>query len=323
MSATVTAEGEEDAAALTQQQPVPRADEPNLYNFPSSFHPTYRPVPILVKLIVALASMFVSAITTWQNLTWLDPLMSVRAGTTTWNLKKLIKAASKALIIGFLSTSAIQDVFLYPTRISTMNLVQNYFLPSALSRYEAVTLPGKDTMGVHFLECESPQPMNNSTRFQALYFNHGFGASSLSWLPAMPSLMKRMGGRIALAHDAPGFGFTDRPSNVTAYTRGTSSEIGSSLLRKALSKDETSPASVALFGHSMGSAATLRMALSLPRETRKFIVLVGPALGLMHEPHKKKSRLRSITRRPRQYIRKYLFDPSFSYVLKRAVGYVS
>jgi len=320
MSATVTAEGEEDAV-FNQQQPVPREDEPNLYNLPSSFHPVYRPLPILVKLIVALASMFVSVMTTWQHLTWLDPLMSVRAGTATWNVKKLVKAAGKALVLGFLSTSAIQDVFMPPTRISTTNLVKNFFLPSALSRYEPVSLPGKDCMGVHFLQYQSPK-QSNSTQFQALYFNHGFGASSLSWLPVMPSLMKRMGGRVALAHDAPGFGFTDRPGNVTAYTRGTSGEIGSTLLQKALAKEDASASSVALFGHSMGAAATLRMALSLPKETRKFIVLVGPALGLMHEPYKQKSRLRAITRAPRQFVRKYLFDPSFSYVLKRAVGYV-
>ena len=321
MSTTVTAEGDEGAACY-QQQPVPRRDEPNLYNFPNDFHPVYRPLPLILKLVVTLASMFVSAITTWKNLTWLDPLMSVRSGASTWNVKKLIQFSGKALIAGFLSTSVIQDIFLPPTRISTAELMQNYFLPSALSRYEVLPLPGKDSMGVHYLQCQSLQPKHSPTQFQALYFNHGFGASSLSWLPSMPSLMKRMGGRVAMAHDAPGFGFTDRPANVTAYTRGTSAEIGSSLLQKTLKNEDASSSAVALFGHSMGAAATLRMALSLPKETRKFIVLVGPALGLFHEPHKKKSRLRSVTRPARQFVRRYLFDPSFSYVLKRAVGYV-
>ena len=190
-----------------------------------------------------------------------------------------------------------------------------------VKRYEPVTLPGKGSLGVHYLECQqSQQQQDPPTQFQALYFNHGFGASSLSWLPAIPSLMTRLGGRVALAHDAPGFGFTDRPANITAFTRGTSGEIGSSLLQTALSREENNASSIALFGHSMGAHATLRMALSLPKETSKFIVLVGPALGLMHEPSKNKSRLRSITRPPRQFIRRHLFDPSFSYVLKRAVG---
>jgi hypothetical protein len=317
MSATVTTEGE-DAAFATSEQPVPREDEPTLFNFPRSFHPVYRPLPLLVNLIVSLTSMFLSAITTWQNLTWLDPLMSVRAGKSP-SVKKLVQFVGKALVAGFLSRAVIQGVFLPPTRISTTNLVQNYFLPSALSRYEPVVLPGKDSLGVHYLECQVSQQQDQPTQFQALYFNHGFGASSLSWLPAIPSLMTRLGGRIALAHDAPGFGFTDRPANVTAFTRGTSGEIGSSLLQTALAREENT-SSIALFGHSMGAHATLRMALSLPKETRKFLVLVGPALGLMHEPSKNKSRLRSITRPPRQFIRRHLFDPSFSYVLKRVVG---
>lgn len=131
--------------------------------------------------------------------------------------------------------------------------------------------------------------------------------------------MNRIGARVALAHDAPGFGFTDRSDNITTYTRGTSAEIGSTLLKKALGDERSS---VALFGHSMGAAATLRMALALPKETRKFIVLVGPALGLIHEPIKVNSRLRSLTRPARQFVRKYLFDPAFGYVLRRAVGYV-
>lgn len=319
MSATVTAEdAAENAETYQRQQPVPTEDEPNLYNLPTDFHPVYRPLPLVVKIIVVLTSMFVSAVTTWQNLTWLDPLMSARAGTSTWNVKKLVKFVGKAVVAGFLSSSVIQDVFLPPTRISTSKLMQNYFLPSALSRYDAVSLPGKDAVGVHYLKCHSHPQQSSPAQFQALYFNHGFGASSLSWLPSMPSLLKRMGGRVAMAHDAPGFGFTDRPANVTAYTRGTSAEIGSSLLQKALAEEETF--AVALFGHSMGAAATLRMALSLPKETRKFIVLVGPALGLFHEPHKKKSRLRCMTRPARQFVRRYLFDPSFSYILKRAVG---
>jgi pimeloyl-ACP methyl ester carboxylesterase len=317
MSATWTAEGEEDASTIVEhEQPVPRDDNPNLYNFPSSFHPVYRPLPILVNLIVVLVSMFVSAITTWQNLTWLDQLMSVHSRRV--SVKKLLKFAGKAIVAGFLSKTVIQDIFLPPTRISTVNLVRDFFLPSSFSRYEPISLPGKESMGVHYLQCQSSQQQNNSTRFQALYFNHGFGASSLSWLPVMPSLLKRMGGRVALAHDAPGFGFTDRPNKVTAYTRGTSAEIGSSILQSSLQEEDAS--SIALFGHSMGAAATLRMALALPEETRKFIVLVGPALGLMHEPSKIQSRLRALTRPVRQLVRKYLFDPSFSYVLKRAVG---
>lgn len=318
-SVTSAGEGEEDAAiAATREEPVPRQDEPNLYNFPSSFHPIYRPLPLLAKLIVALTSMLISAITTWQHLTWLDPLVAVRSGKTP-SVKKIVQFLGKALIAGFLSNTVLQDVFLPPTRISTADLERTYFLPSSLSRYEHVTLPSRnESMGVHFLKCTQPSSPEQDSQFQAIYMNHGFGASSLSWLPVLPSLLKRMGGRAALAHDAPGFGFTDRPSNVTAYTRKSSAEIGSNLLQSALGKDE--PSSVALFGHSMGAAPTLRMALSLPKETRKFIVLVGPALGLMDKSMISKSRLSTATRPVRQFVRNFLFDPPFSYILKRAVG---
>jgi pimeloyl-ACP methyl ester carboxylesterase len=247
--------------------------------------------------------------------------MSVRAGIRTWNIKKLVKFAGKALIASFLSTTLFQDAFFPPTRISTAQLMQKYFLPSAISRYEKIPLPKRgETLGVHFLKCQLKE--EGPVRFQALHCNHGFGASCLSWLPTLPSLMDRLGARVALAHDAPGFGFTDRSDNITTYTRGTSAEIGTQLLQSALGGDHKST-SVALFGHSMGAAATLRMALALPKETRRFIVLVGPALGLIHEPVKVKSRLRSYTRPARQFVRRYLFDPTVGYVLRRTVGYVS
>jgi len=140
--------------------------------------------------------------------------------------------------------------------------------------------------------------------FDAVYFNHGFGASSLSWLPAIPSLVQTLKGKVGIAHDAVGFGFTERPSSSSSsvekssrvenelamYTSAGSAALGLSLLNRATSptdnnnKDvdatptKSSPSAVALLGHSRGSVATLRMALDLPSSTRKFIVLVSPFL---------------------------------------------
>lgn len=328
MSATVTAEDAEDRDSVVSsgaegQLPIPRPDEPNLYNFPNDFRPVYGRLPVVLNLLIALISMLVSAVTTWERLTWLDPLRSVHSGVKTWNMKKLIMFVGKALIMAVLSTSVIQDCFYRPTRISMTNLIQNYFLPSTLSRYQEVSLPGKEPLGVHYLQCQSKRAM--MPRFQAMHCNHGFGACSLSWLPALPRLMDRLGARVALAHDAPGFGFTDRPASISKYTRGISAQIGSALLQEKLRGDddeEENSNAVILLAHSMGCAATLRMALDLPRETSKFIVLVGPALGLIHEPIKPNSRLRSWTRPARCFVRRYLFDPSCGYVLRRVVGYV-
>eukprot|EP00957_Ditylum_brightwellii_P175031 13326181-Ditylum_brightwellii.AAC.1 len=142
--------------------------------------------------------------------------------------------------------------------------------------------------------------------FDAVYFNHGFGASSLSWLPAIPSLVQTLKGKVGIAHDAVGFGFTERPSSSSSsvekssrvenelamYTSAGSAALGLSLLNRATSSTDnnnnnkdvdatptkSSPSAVALLGHSRGSVATLRMALDLPSSTRKFIVLVSPFL---------------------------------------------
>lgn len=44
-----------------------------------------------------------------------------------------------------------------------------------------------------------------------LHMTHGFGASSSSWMPVIDQLSRGLGA-LAVAHDTPGFGLTDRPS---------------------------------------------------------------------------------------------------------------
>ena len=177
-------------------------------------------------------------------------------------------------------------------------------------------------LGVHYLKYPRDSNdnsnnninINNATgdssgyEFQAMYMNHGFGASSLSWLPALPKLTDTLRAKFGIGHDAVGFGFTERPSSDSNdddksyyYTPLGSASIGISLLRKyclfssstATSTGGGSPAAtteptsvintndpIILFGHSMGSIATLHMALQLPRDVPKLIILCAPALGL-------------------------------------------
>ena len=119
-----------------------------------------------------------------------------------------------------------------------------------------------DPMNVHLLEytptntnsnttnsLQSNQPTQTSTtlqhRYDAIYCNHGFGASSLSFLPVLPSLTERLRARLSVAHDAPGFGFTDRLSTsasvrgergkpVLPYTADGNAALGIALLKTRL-----------------------------------------------------------------------------------------
>jgi len=243
---------------------------------------------------------------------------------------------------GFTNT-ALQEIFRPPTRISTLDLMKRYVLPSALSRYETLTIPSslssssadthndsknKMKLGVHYLCYDNPKTksptaatdidadtvdvdvvgninVNNNAnedaqhkqRFGAIYVNHGFGASSLSWLPVLPLMVNRLGAKKGLGHDAIGFGFTDRPltnqPTLDLYTTDGSANIGTTLLQRALLEEGDTnfdekgnqerlvdDNSLILMGHSMGARTTLKMALSMPKTTPKWIVLVAPALGV-------------------------------------------
>lgn len=257
-------------------------EEPNLYLIPPKLHPIYRPLPVLLRLCIGFLASLISAGITWKNprLIWVSPLVSLATGD--WNIKKLSSFLVKALALSVLSKTLLQEVLVPPSRISTVDLMKQFVLPSTLSRYERLQLPStthqKEELGVHYLQHESSS--SKPPRFQAIYVNHGFGASSLSWLPALTSLVDRLETRVGLGHDAVGFGFTDRPptNNLERYTPQGSSEIGTALLQGAMQNNDTQP--VILMGHSMGCLTTLRMALALPKTTRKWVILVCPALGM-------------------------------------------
>ena len=285
-------------------------------------------------------------------------------------------------------------------------------------------------VGVHYLEYSNHASTTGSGdeergyAYDAIHFNHGFGASSLSWLPAIPSLTKRLNARVGLAHDAPGFGFTDRPTTnimnedtaLTPYSSAGNAALGNAILMNRMEKifanrvggesdvdptndtrrkrsfkfcqpklfpwatniTSTTPNTtiaprwrcrrrshpsttriqfhrqrVALFGHSMGAASTLKMALTLPSDIEKTIVLVAPALvgNLPTNIQKdddskptspdddvvkaageiKRSGVIDVIRLQPEKIRRWVgiiisalrrvvFDPVIMYMLKRAVG---
>jgi len=307
---------------------------------------------------------------------------------------ELPKAISFILRTALLSTIAklsIQEVFYMPSRVTTKYLVENDELPSRLSRYTQVqpvpvSSPTKEALatstswnddddttkrstpsssiGVHSIQYKHQHKLTDDTspnhkKYDGIYLHHGFGASSLSWLPVLPSLVQQIGSSkcIGVAHDAPGFGFTDRPNvNVDGglYQYGFANNvgIGLALLNDVLDKQDSQDGSVvdeavksvALFGHSMGSKSTLLQALYYAKHPElnvkpNLVVLVAPALEGATLPSRKsivsssstsKSRVKKEKSKSswiqklatRAYFawRKIFLDYPFQYGLRRLVG---
>jgi pimeloyl-ACP methyl ester carboxylesterase len=103
---------------------------------------------------------------------------------------------------------------------------------------------------------------------------HGFGASTRSWNQVLPWLSEAA---LAVAHDRPAFGLTDRPlgERWTAETNpyGTAAQVGTTLgVLDALGIDRA-----VLFGHSAGGTIAVQMALQHPERVAG-LVLVAPAV---------------------------------------------
>jgi pimeloyl-ACP methyl ester carboxylesterase len=320
---------ESDAAAragsLVQETlktvpPIPCPDEPNLFFLPQDLISYYRPLPVAARVAVWIFAATVSLLTTWtQRLTWLAPMVAIQKGN--WSWKKLLRFAIKTAIIAIGSNAVLQDTFLPPSRLSVQTLMKQYFLPSKLSRYEPLNLPdaSSDPLGVHWLKYQQPTSADTDHAFQSIFVNHGFGASSLSWLPALPVLVRRMNARVGLGHDAVGFGFTDRPSrNLTAYTSVASSHIGCELLNRQLSDTTVSSKPVLMLGHSMGALTTLRMALQISSNVPKRIVLVAPALGMSRA--KASTATETVQAQSLLGFPQALIDVPAAYILRRVVG---
>jgi pimeloyl-ACP methyl ester carboxylesterase len=316
--------------------------------------------------------MWIAAVATWKRLSWWTPivaLMNARFIPVSKALARTLKEVArldarvsrfiklkvlaflvKVLVIGNLLNLVAQDVFLPPSRVSMTTLLNHYFLPSKLSKYETVTLPSSNgaasmNLGVHFLEYKNsesdnhlaptpaPTSVTSPSKYHTLYLNHGFGASSLSWLPALPQLAKRCQLRTIIGHDAPGFGFTHRPETRQGFTAQTSADIGMQLLatitrsgngHDTLTKTTNSTSPIILMGHSMGCRTTLRMATQLPPEQQALIVLVAPALGLHGKRRNNgtNNRKGGIASGIGSFVTRNVVEPPLMYGLKRLVGYV-
>lgn len=360
---------------IQQTQRVPRSDEPNLYDIPSDIYATYRPLPFLVRILISLSSAAIS----WKEFITLKFNVHHRLISTA--IKNAMIILVRYLLVSSVAKLCLQELMSPPSRVTTKYLADNNFLPSSLSRYQFVTplsshnVMSGDTseengvekkamssIGVHSLRYTNPnyvsevksdqnqqQQQLNSKSIDALYLHHGFGASSLSWLPVLPSLTDQLGARVGVAHDSVGFGFTDRPDSLEAYSSEANVGIGLELLNdgndaKAVDEgsgeneksDTGSERNIAIFGHSMGSKAALIMALACSnrkdvRLNPSLVVLVAPALEGVALPSRRTSSSTEKTASSPSFIskllrsiwvawRKIFLDRPFRYGLKRLVG---
>lgn len=330
--------GDMASSSLTGQAriiPQVHPDCSYLYKLPEGLHRYYQPLPVITQALALLLATWIAAATSWAKLTWWQPLSILRGLHPLPSTARFISFLAKVVTYFFVSQLVLQEITASPSRVSMQTLLQKYFLPSKLSQYQTISVPASEpnespfSLGVHFLEYHNPNNIKNATTipssFDALYLQHGFGASSLSWLPVIPSLVQRMNARVGLAHDAVGFGFTDRPSHQKWYTSKQSARIAHHVLRQQCNSDSI-PKAVALVGHSMGSLAMLRLATQLPKETNKFIVLSSPAFGINNRkaPPKTPYQMSWIRRKVLHPIgrtaQQTVLVPAAKYLLRRIVG---
>lgn len=112
---------------------------------------------------------------------------------------------------------------------------------------------------------------------------HGFGANESSWAvgDAAALLAKRLDA-VVVAHDAPGFGLTQRSETLSDYSVERNGAIGVALLERAAAAlgGEVAGggcrAQRALIGHSLGGLAAACAAVEDPKPSA--LVLVAPAI---------------------------------------------
>jgi len=366
------------SSSLSQRiQPIPVPDETNLYYIPSDLSPTYRPVPWTVQAAVWLLSAAISAVTTAIGSSS-TTLTAAQWRTVT---KKLVWFLFQTALLAVASTLVVQDVRYAPSRVTVDTLLRRYFLPSRISQFRRVDVPDREIprrvlpssssessstssinnngeakesssttttpVGVHFLENvldgleKDGTGKSSPPAFRAMHVNHGFGASSLSWLPALAPLQRALRIPVAIGHDAVGFGFTERKKDrLGTFTSKASAAIGLELLKPygdsaaKTGSSQSLPNKLLLMGHSMGAITTLRMALGL-KDAPKHVVLVAPALGIRNQKkvpvdtgatNSSRSIRRVASRYGRWLVRcccflpQTIFDIAAVYILRRVVG---
>ena len=163
---------------------------------------------------------------------------------------------------------------------------------------------------VHKHRQQDPQPAADESRY-LLHFNHGFGASALSFEPVLADLASSLVvDATAVAHDAPGFGLTLEPEKGedALYGLESNARLGTALVEQVEAEERAEMGAGAngeitpvFVGHSMGALTSAFMALDRlkrmeaaghrpgqpPRQpTKVTLILVAPAILPMRESPK-------------------------------------
>mmetsp|Transcript_64612 Transcript_64612/g.120299 ORF Transcript_64612/g.120299 Transcript_64612/m.120299 type:complete len:377 (-) Transcript_64612:37-1167(-) len=133
------------------------------------------------------------------------------------------------------------------------------------------------------VHCVAARPRQSDGKRLACCF-HGFGASSLSWAPAIQTLANDLDAEV-VAFDQPGFGLTERPDleiNESALaTSAYKCERGASIALSLLGAYRTSKKPI-FIAHSLGAIGASLAALQLVEHGQPDVtlVLVGPAFSV-------------------------------------------
>mmetsp|Transcript_19926 Transcript_19926/g.24615 ORF Transcript_19926/g.24615 Transcript_19926/m.24615 type:complete len:520 (-) Transcript_19926:59-1618(-) len=307
----------------------------NLHPLPEGCHTTYRPLPLLLQIYTVWIAALVGAFQRASSSSFRPIVLAPARRLQPYEI--VCRTLPRALLAFVAARTLLQDLYYPPSRTSVP------LFPSRLSRYGTVTLGddaaaagGRDCR-VHYLRYDNPSFGNaaggrrydnssggrrSSSLVDAVHCNHGFGASSLSFLPSLPSLVRRCGARVGTAHDGMGFGLTQRLKGTRYYSLDSSAAMGLGVL-------ETEAAAVGplrkvlLVGHSMGCGTTLRMAGGLGQGVECVLVLVAPALRVGRGREVQMRSWRGVATRFRpvgRLFRYLLFDLPLRYFLKRLVS---
>lgn len=137
-----------------------------------------------------------------------------------------------------------------------------------------------------FVEVDGRQVYVEQTgRGEPLVLLHGFACSSFSWRAVVPTLSR---GYRVINVDLPGFGYSERPEDPTAYTVPAYGRMVLEVL------DRLGVGACHLMGHSFGGALAVWLAAHHPERVRSLVLVASALPEYMDEQRQLWARFRSL-----------------------------